>query len=140
MGPVTTSLLMISGASVVLGAIGLGLWLYERRRIQNLIVAVVSLALAAYALVEVQLATTTNPGDYTTLLRWSHLASGITIIGVATFFWLTLGGRVWLFWSCVGLRVLTLFLNFFVFTNGINLREITSIGRVNLLGETLSYP
>jgi signal transduction histidine kinase len=140
MGPITIGLLMISGASVVLGSIGLGSWLSERKRIENLVVTIVCIALSVYALIEVQLATTTNPEAYASLLRWSHIPSGVAIIGVATFVRLRLAGRVWLFWPCVGLRLLTLVLNFFVFTPGINFHAVTSIGRVNLFGETLSYP
>ena len=140
MGIVTIGLLMISGACIVLGASRISLWLNERRRYDYLVVATVCFGLAAYSFFEFKLAQATDPAEYLQLIRWSHIAAGMALVGVATFVYMNLGGRPWLFWPAIGLRLLAIFLNFFVFPTGINFLEITSIGRVEFLGEMVSYP
>src|SRR5688572_24773469 len=140
MGIVTTTLIMIAGATAFLGVVRLFLWLTERRRHDYLIVAIVCLSLSVYAFFEIELAHATTPAEYIWAIRWSHLFAGPVLIGVAAFVWRNLDGRASLFWLAVGIRLLATILNFFVFQSGINFWEVTAIGRMGFLGETLSFP
>ena len=140
MGIVSIGLIMIAGACVVLGVAGLYFWLADRRRYDYIAFAVVCISVAVYAFFELGLARATTPGQYEYLLKLSHVACAPALIAVATFVWVNLGGRAWLFWTAVSLKSVDVILNFFVFPSGISLWEVTSIGRVNILGETLSYP
>ena len=140
MGLVTALLFMISGACVVLGVIGITFWIGERKRFDYLAFTTVCFAVAAYALLEVDMALATSPEQYIQALRWSHLAAGPAIIGVAAFVWLNLGGRRWLCWLVIALRLATIFVNFAIFPSGINFLEIKSLGHVQLAGESLAYP
>lgn len=140
MGLITDAFLMISGACAVLGVIGVSIWINQRKRVDCLAFSVVCLAVAVYALIELGMARATSPDEYLRLIRWSHLAAGPAIIGVAVFVWLYLDGRRWLCWLVIGLRLATIATNFLVFPNGINFLEIKSLGHVPLFGESVAYP
>ena len=128
MGLITAGMLMISGACVVLGVVGISFWISERKRFDYLAFATVCLGLAVYALFEVRMARATSPEEYIQLVRWSHIAAGPAVMGVAAFVWLNLGGSRWLCWLVIALRVATMVTNFFVFPSGINFLEIKSLG------------
>ena len=140
MGIVSTSLVMIAGASAFLGIARLFFWLTEPRRYDYLIFSIVCLSLSAYAFFEIELAHSTTPAEYIWALRWGHLFAATVLVGVAAFVWRNLNGRASLFGLVFGLRFLAIILNFFVFPSGINFSEVTAIGRMSFLGETLSYP
>ena len=137
---VSSGILMISGACLALGLLHLRFWLAERERREYLAFSVICFALTGYALIETSLMYAVTPEEYNSLVRWGHIPAAATLLSVVWFTYVNLGGRRWLLRTIFVLRGVSLFLNFFVFSPNINLREITSIGHVTLLGEQLSYP
>ena len=140
MGIVTTGLIMIAGACLFLGVARFFLWLSERRLYNSLVFAIICFSVAVYAFFEVALAHATSPERYAYLVKWSHVACAPALIGIAVFVRMMLRPRLWLFWTAVGLKLVDVVLNFAVFPSGISFWEVTSLGRVNVMGEVLSYP
>ena len=137
---VSSSILIIAGGCLALGLVHLRFWLAERNRWDYLAFSAVCVADAVYAVFEVLLMNTVTPESYNYLGRWAHIPAAATVLSVAWFTYVNLGGQRWLFWTIFGKRGLVLFLNFFVFFPNINFRQINSIERVTILGEQLSYP
>ena len=70
---------------------------------------------------------------------WNFLIGVLVTLAIAWFAYLNLRGRGWLFWTYCAFRLLGVVVHLSQ-PNGINFREITSIGRVTVFGEALSYP
>lgn len=136
---VSSGLLMISGACFALGLIHLRFWLAERERRDYLAFTIVCFSTAVYAGFEILLMNAVTPAEYNHLVRWGHIPAAVALVSVAWFTFANLGGRRWLFWTIFASRGLALVLNF-IFTPNISFRQITSIKRITILGEQLSYP
>ena len=140
MGIVTTSLIMIAGACLFLGVARFIFWLSDRKRYESLVFSIICLSVSVYAFFEVALAHATTPEQYGYLIKWSHVSCAPALIGLAVWVKLTLQPRAWLFWTAVGLKLVDVVLNFAVFPSGISFWEVTSLGHVSFLGETVAYP
>ena len=69
------------------------------------------------------------------LLRWVHVPLFVLVVGVVRFVGLYFGtGRWWLGRAAVGVRLVSLVLNF-IFAPNLNYREISSLKQIEFLGE-----
>lgn len=136
---VSSAILMVSGAYLVLGLAYLRFWMADRTRRDYLAFTLVCFSASIYAWVEVMLMQADTLAEIVFLLRWGHLPAAFAIISVGWFIYVNLDGRKWLFLLVAGTRLLALIINFAV-TPNINFRELTAIGQTTILGETLTYP
>jgi len=137
---VTHSMLIVSAISITVGIVNLRVWLNRRSHTDLLIFAVACFSSAVYTWFEIGMATTDSTDKYGMLVRWCHVPAWFFLVSISLFIYLHLeAGRKWLLWLIIGARTVGTILNF-AFPLNINFREITDIGHVTLLGESLSYP
>jgi two-component system sensor kinase FixL len=126
------------GACLTLAFIQFVVWWKDRAARANLIFSVLAIAVATFAVLELALMRATTPEQFGTVVRWMHVPAWLMIASIVGFVRLYLNaGRQWLAWTVVGLRTVSLVLNF-VFSPNINFREITTLQNVTFLGEPVS--
>lgn len=136
---VTDSILVASAVTLTVGAVSFRVWLNKRSQWAVLAFAVACASSAVYAWFEIAMAGTDSPAVYGMLLRWSHPVAWVFCASISVFPFLHLeAGRKWLLWLIIGSRAVGTLLNF-AFPVNINFWEITAIGHVTVLGESLSY-
>jgi PAS domain S-box-containing protein len=129
---------MGGGACLTLALMQVVVWWKDRGARANLIFSVMAIAVAAFAAFELALMRAVTPDQFGSTVRWMHVPVWIIIVSLVIFVRLYLrAGRRWLAWAVVGLRTLSLILNFIVSPN-INYREITGLRHVSFLGESVS--
>lgn len=118
-----------------MGLLNVLVWWNNRRARANLAFAVLATAVAVFAAFELALMRTHTPEQFGTTLRWLHVPLWVLVVSLVAFvrFYLR-AGRLWLAWSVVGIRTLSLALNFCVSPN-INFREITGVRQIPFFGE-----
>lgn len=139
MNIVTNSILVASAITLTVGALSFRVWLNKRSQWAVLAFAVACASSAVYAWFEIAMAGSNSTAEYGMLLRWSHPVAWVFCASISVFPFLHLeAGRKWLLWLIIGSRGVGTLLNF-TFPVNINFLEITAIGHVTFLGETLSY-
>src|SRR2546430_3991733 len=129
---------MGSGACLTLALMHLVVWWKERTSRANLIFAVMAVAVAVFAALELAMMRAQTPEEFGIVIRWVHVPVWIIIVSLVIFVRLYLkAGRPWLAWAVVGLRTLSLLLNF-IFSPNINFRQITALRHVSFFGERVS--
>jgi len=129
---------MVASACLVLAAMYLLVWAMKRSAWTNLLFALTAIATAALAYCELSMMWAQTPGQFSTALRWLHVPSWVLLLSLVGFVRLQLrAGRLWLAWSLIGLRTLSLLLDFLVGQN-LNYREITRLRRIPFFGESVS--
>src|SRR5215203_2636712 len=136
---VSSGILMICGACIALGIIHFRFWLMERARRDQLAFSLVCFSVSGFAVFELLMMNAATPEDYLLYARLSHLANTPLFISMLWFAYINLQGRRWLFLTCAGLRLLVFTINFII-PNGINFREVKSVGHMTLFGESAGYP
>jgi len=139
MGIVSGAILVISGVYLALGLMYLRFWRDERARLAYLAFTISCLSYAIYAWFELGMIKASRPEEFLFYAWWAFVVGGVGITSFAWFGYLHLQGRKWLFVTYAAMRGLALVLHL-VMANGINFRQITSVGQRTMLGETLSYP
>jgi two-component system, LuxR family, sensor kinase FixL len=115
-------------------------WCKQRENWVYLLFSSSAVAAAAIAAFELGMMHAETVGRYEALVRWIHLPTWVLIVSFVIFVRLYFhAGRQWLAWSICGLRTLVLILNF-IFTPGINFRQITSLRQFSWGGEIISVP
>ena len=129
-----------AGGCVTLALIELFVWLQARSERASLALSVLAISVAAFAGLELALMRAQTPEQLGEIVRWLHVPAWVMITSLVAFTRLYLrAGRLWLAWMVVGVRTLSLILNF-VFSPNINFREITAVRHISFLGETVSSP
>jgi PAS domain S-box-containing protein len=136
---ISSALLLISGACLAVGFIYLRFWWAERRRLDYCAFALCTLSVALFSWGELGMAHSQTPEEYLFYAWWSFFPGTAAVLSVAWFAYVHLSGRRWLFWTYCISRLSQVVLHVFM-TNGINFRQVTAVGRTDILGETLSYP
>jgi PAS domain S-box-containing protein len=139
MKAVSFALLVISGVYLALGLIYLRFWWAERARRDYLAFTVCSLSVTLFSWFELGMMNSQTPEDYLFYAWWNFLIGISVTVSIAWFAYVHLLGRRWLFWTYTAFRLLGVVVHL-IMLNGINFREIKSVGRVTILGEALSYP
>jgi two-component system, LuxR family, sensor kinase FixL len=131
---------MGAGGCMTLALIELFVWLKARSERASLALSVLAISVAAFAGLELALMRAQTPEQLGEIVRWLHVPAWVMITSLVAFTRLYLrAGRPWLAWMVVGVRTLSLILNF-VFSPNINFREITAVRHISFLGETVSSP
>lgn len=127
-----------SAVCVTLAVLHLLVWLQDRRARANLVFALTALCQPGLAACEIGMMRAATPEEFGEWLRWTHLPGFGLIAGTVLFVQWYLGtGRIWLGAATVGIRLITLALNFSFHPN-INYREIGPLRQVPLFGEQVS--
>jgi PAS domain S-box-containing protein len=129
-----------SGGCLTLALIYFVVWWKNRGARANLAFSVMAIAVAAFAALELALMRAQTPEQFGTVARWIHVPAWLIIASLVAFVRLYLrAGRRWLAWAVVGVRTLSLILNF-IFSPNINYWRITPLRRTSFLGESVSIP
>ena len=129
---------MGSGACLTLALLHIVVWWRDRAARANLVFSVMAIAVAAFAALELALMRAETPEQFGMAVRWMHVPAWVIIASLVVFVRLYLrAGRQWLAWTVVGVRTVSLILNF-VFAPNINYREITALRRIPFLGQSVS--
>ena len=127
-----------SGACLTLALMHFVVWCNDRAARANLVFAVMATAVAVLAALELAMMRADTPGQFGMAVRWLHVPGWVVVASLVAFVRLYLrAGRPWLAWTVVGMRTISLILNFVVSPN-INYREITGLWHVLFLGEPVS--
>jgi signal transduction histidine kinase len=121
--------------SLTLGAIHLAVWLQDRKAWPNFVFSVTALAVASTDACVLGLTHTDSLERFGALLRWGHVPLFVAVAGVVGFVGLYFGtGRWWLGCAAVGVRLVSLVVNFIAEPN-LNYREISALKQIEFLGE-----
>lgn len=127
-----------AGVTLCMAGVHLLVWIKDRRAWPSLAFAVTAVAAAGHSVCELAMMFATTPAQWGEALRWIHVATFFGLAGAVVFVHLDLGtGRRWLAGLTIGVRLLTLVLNFAVHPN-INYREILSLKSISFLGEQVA--
>src|SRR5213080_276958 len=127
-----------SGACLTLALIHVVVWWKDRAARANLVFSVMAIAVATFAVLELALMRAATPEQFGITVRWMHVAAWVIIASLVAFVRLYLkAGRQWLAWTVVGVRTLSLILNF-IFSPNINFRQMAPLRHVSFLGESVS--
>src|SRR5215470_16982521 len=127
-----------AGACLTLAFIQFIVWWKDRTARANLAFAVLAVAVAAFAAFELALMRSKTPEQFGLAVRWLHVPLWVIVTSLVVFVRLYLrAGWRWLAWTIVGVRTLSLILNF-VFWPNINYRQISTLRHIPFLGESVS--
>ena len=125
---------MMIAASLMLGVVHLAVWQKQRSQHANLLFFVLAVSAAAYGAYELARMSAATPIDLATNARWSHVPLAVFVISAVGFVHLYFdAGRRWLAYAVIGLRLVSLALNFLTGVN-VNFREITALDHLQLIG------
>src|SRR6266700_3445601 len=131
---------MGAGACLTLAVIHIVVWWKDRTSRANLVFSVTAIAVAAFAAIEFAMMRAETPEQFGIAVRWVHVPVWVITVSLVIFVRLYLkAGRLWLAWAVVGLRTLSLILNFTLSPN-ITYRQMTALRHVSFLGESVSAP
>ena len=131
---------MIASASLTLGVIYLLFWWQERAKTEQLFAATSALTTTWYSFVELAMMKTPDPVVFGALFRWAHVPVWLFFCSTIGFVYFHLQtGRKWLAMLALGLRTITMVINFLV-TPNINYSVITAMRKVPLLGDVVYVP
>jgi two-component system sensor kinase FixL len=128
---------MSASACLTLAGINLLVSYRDRNALANLFFSLLAIGTAAWTICELWMMRAVTPAEFATVLKWGHVAVWLLILSLVGFvrFYLK-AGRPWLAWTICGLRTLLLVLNFLVGQN-LNYLEVTRLGHMRLLGESV---
>lgn len=129
---------MIVSACLTLACMHLFIWSRQRRAWGSLFLALSAVATSLLAVAEFWMMRSETTAQFASAVRWLHVpvwALMLSLIGFVRFY--LRAGRPWLAWTVAGLRTLVLAINFIV-TPNLNFREVTHLGHIFFLGESIS--
>ncbi len=126
------------GACLTLAFLQVIVWWKDRTARANLVFSVLAIAVATFAALELASMRAETHEQFGTVVRWMHVSAWVMIACTVAFVRLYLkAGRKWLAWAVVGVRTVSLILNF-VLSPNINYRQITALRHISFLGESVS--
>ena len=135
---ITVVWMILASTCLTLAAVHAHVWLRHRQAIGNAAFAVLAVSVAAMGYVETRMLLAPTTAEFG---RWLWLYQFPVWSGLVAVVWFVLyylrAGRAWLGWTAIGLRTLALVVNVFS-TPSIHFREIASLARVDVLGESVS--
>lgn len=130
---------MISGASLSIAAVYLVVWLKTRESPAFLMFALMTASISLVAAAELWMLHATTAAEFATAVRWFQVPVFAAIAScVGLVHYQLRSPRLWIGQMAIGLRAVSLVLNF---TTGVNLNylEISELGQFEILGEQASY-
>ena len=129
---------MSASASLTLAAINIMVWFQNRKAWAYLLFSLLATGTAGWAICELWMMRAGTSAEFATVLKWGHAAVWLLILSLVGFVRVYLkAGRPWLAWTVCGMRTLLLVVNFLVGQN-LNYLEITRLGHMSLLGESVA--
>jgi PAS domain S-box-containing protein len=129
---------MAAAACLTLAGVNLLVWYRQREASGNAFFAASATATAAMAMCELWMMRAATPMEWGLAGRWIHLPVYFQFIALVGFILVYLrAGRLWLAGLVVGLRTVTIILNFSLWPN-VNFKEITRLQHISLLGEQVA--
>src|SRR5215471_18712307 len=129
-----------AGACLTLAFLQFIVWWKDRAAPATPVFSLGAVSVATFATLELMLMRVETPARFGTITRWIHVPAWFLVVSIVAGVRLYLNaGRRWLAWTIVATRTLSLILNF-VFSPNINFREITAVGHVRFLGESVAVP
>src|SRR5437667_12570522 len=109
----TISWAMGAAACVTMAPMHLVVWWKDRIARANLVFSVMAIAVAAFAALELAMMRAQTPEQFGMAVRWVHVPVWVIVVSLVIFVRLYLNaGRRWLAWAVVGVRTLSVILNF----------------------------
>jgi two-component system, LuxR family, sensor kinase FixL len=137
---VTILWVMIVSTCLTLSAVHGMVWLRQRDAWSSAMFSLLALSTAIISAFDLAMMRAPGPEVYSEILRWYHVPVLFAFAATAGFIHFYLqSGRLWLAISAFALRALTLVLNLFQPAN-LNFKEISALGSVPFLGETVRVP
>jgi signal transduction histidine kinase len=137
---ITTICSMLAASCLTVAGVHLLVWLRSRDAWPNLLLSNCALSAAVIVVFDVAMMHAQTPAQYAAILRWIHVPLSWGLVSVVFFARQYLeAGRTWLMWSAIGMRAISLALDFAVPVN-LYFREITGIESASILGEPISVP
>lgn len=131
---------MIASASLTMGVTYLLFWWQERGKIERLFAATSALTTTWFSFIELGMMKTADPAVFGVLFRWAHVPVWVFFCSTIGYIYLHLqSGRKWLAVMALGLRTVSLIINFLV-TPNINYSVITAMKKVPFLGDVVYVP
>jgi hypothetical protein len=131
---------MIAAACLTLAAVHFPVWWRNRGARTTLAFALAAVSTAGIAFCELVMLKASTPQAYSTALRWAHVPIVVLMVALAGFAFHYLdAGRRWLAATAIGLRMVSLFINFAVGEN-LNWLEVHSLRDVAFLGDVVRIP
>lgn len=131
---------MMAAASLTLGVVHLVVWFKQRAHHAHLTFFALAIAVAVFSGFELAFVSAQTPAQLALWVRWAHLPIAAIFILIIVFVRLYFGaGRLWLAWTAVGFRLLTLVLNFTTGVN-VNFQEISALTHSRFMGELIASP
>jgi signal transduction histidine kinase len=138
MSLVTVIWSMIAAACLTMAGLHWMVWYKQRTEWANLLFAVTATSTAIFVGTEFWIMRAETPADIGTAMRWAHVPLWVGLVALVGFVRLYLrAGRAWLAGSFIGLRTLSLLLDFLTGQN-LHYREISTVRRITFLGEPVS--
>src|SRR3954467_10060612 len=115
MSQVTVIWSMVVAACLTLAAIHFPVWWRNRDALATLSFVVAAVATAGIALCELSMLRAPTPAAYATAARWAHVPVAVLLVGLSGFAYHYLdAGRRWLAITAIGMRLVSLAINFSV--------------------------
>ena len=131
---------MIAAACLTLAAVHLPVWWRNRGAQTTLAFALAAVSTAGIAFCELAMLKASTPHAYATAVRWVHVPIFVLMVALAGFAFHYLdAGRRWLAATAIGLRLISLVVNFTVGEN-LNWLEIHSLRDISFLGDVVRVP
>lgn len=129
---------MVAATSLTLGGIHLLIWWRNRDMPERLWFFMMTVATTGMAFTELAMMKAATGAEFGSALRWNHLPVWVNFFAVTGFLLTHLrAGWRWLAGLAIGIRTVSLVINFLVHPN-INFREITGVRQVGFLGDQVS--
>ncbi|HZJ16695.1 MAG TPA: PAS domain S-box protein [Chthoniobacteraceae bacterium] len=130
---------MIASACLTLAGLHVLVWCRRRAPWGNLFFSLAAVGTAGMAMCELWMMRAETPTEWSVVARWIHVPVWMLVVSLVGFVRVYLrAGRPWLGWTICGVRTLALALNF-VFTPLLNYREVTGLGHISFLGESVAF-
>jgi signal transduction histidine kinase len=131
---------MTAGACLTVALTHGLIWWRQRESWAHLLFALAAVGTVACAWCDLAMAQAQSPAEFSTAVRWIHVAVWLIVVPLAAFVRLYLhAGRPWLMWAFFGVRTFALIPDFLTGQN-LNFRVITRLQEINFLGETVATP
>jgi PAS domain S-box-containing protein len=131
---------MIAAACLTLAAVHFPVWWRHRGEQTTLTFALAAVSTAGIAFCELGMLKASTPQAYATAVRWAHVPIVVLMVALAGFAFHYLGaGRRWLAATAIGLRLVSLVINFTVGDN-LNWLEVQGLRDISFLGDVVRVP
>lgn len=135
---VSTIWSMAAAACFTLGVVHLVIWCHRRRAWDSLLFFSSATGTGFYILCELWMMNAATPEEFATLVRWAHVPLWVLLVSLVAFVRVHLrAGRLWLAWTIVGLRTLSLLLNFLIGEN-LHYLDVSALQQIPFLGESVT--